>query len=184
MRIQPGVGYNFDSSNKGFTLDVSDPFPSSDIKELCPFTILDRSSGSDYKFSAVPGTVNSIIPQIGIAADSTKRLDQMPVPTTAYNFDGSGYSYIHLKVSALWGSYPVTFPVTDQTDILYPRIISNSTQQFATVDSVFFLLATVYKNPTTNAISITQLTCGSQWCDRIQVGNGESDIPYYFFARC
>jgi hypothetical protein len=30
MKIQPGVGYNFDSSSKGFTLDISDPFPSRD----------------------------------------------------------------------------------------------------------------------------------------------------------
>lgn len=27
MKIQPGVGYTFDSSSKGFTLDTSDPFP-------------------------------------------------------------------------------------------------------------------------------------------------------------
>lgn len=30
MKIQPGVGYNFDSSDKGFTLDTSDPFPNPD----------------------------------------------------------------------------------------------------------------------------------------------------------
>ena len=30
MKIQPGVGYTFDSSDKGFTLDTSDPFPDRD----------------------------------------------------------------------------------------------------------------------------------------------------------
>lgn len=30
MKIQPGVGYNFDSSSRGFTLDTSDPFPNRD----------------------------------------------------------------------------------------------------------------------------------------------------------
>ena len=30
MKIQPGVGYTFDSSDKGFTLDTSDPFPNPD----------------------------------------------------------------------------------------------------------------------------------------------------------
>jgi hypothetical protein len=30
MKIQPGVGYNFDSSSKGFTLDTSDGFPDPD----------------------------------------------------------------------------------------------------------------------------------------------------------
>ena len=30
MKIQPGVGYTFDSSDKGFTLDTSDPFPNRD----------------------------------------------------------------------------------------------------------------------------------------------------------
>jgi hypothetical protein len=187
MKIQPGVGYNFDSSSKGFTLDISDPFPSREgvSTEVCPFTIVDASSGTTYKFSCTPGMVNSVIPQIGITADPTKRLDYVPTPTTTYNFDSAGYSYIYLKVSADYSTPPTLYPVTDQADILYPRIISNSVQQTATDDSAFFLLAVAYQDQTNpggvaTPVVITQLTCGSQWTDRIKVGSATAK---YFFAR-
>lgn len=182
MKIQPGVGYNFDSSDKGFTLDTSDPFPSSTKLPVsdCPFTIVDRSEDGVYQFSCVPGMVNSIIPQIGTVPDSAKRLDQIPTPTTTFNFDAEGYSFIYLKVSADYSTPPTIYPVNDQTDILYPRIISNSVQQSASDDSAFFLLAVAYKEPETTTVVITQLTCGSQWSDRIKVG---SAVAKYFFAR-
>jgi len=128
--------------------------------------------------------VNSVIPQIGIAPDATKRLDYVPTPTTTFNFDpATGYSYIYLKVSADYSTPPTLYPVTDQTDILYPRIISSSDQQAATDDSSFFLLAVAYQDPeaaSPRPITITQLTCGSQWSDRIKVG---SSTAKYFFAR-
>jgi hypothetical protein len=131
--------------------------------------------------------VNSVIPQIGISPDPTKRLDYSPTPTTTFNFDPTdGYSYIYLKVSADYSTPPTLYPVTDQTDILYPRIISNSVQQTATDDSAFFLLAVAYQDqagsPGTNPtpVTITQLTCGSQWTDRIKVGAATAK---YFFAR-
>jgi hypothetical protein len=186
MKIQPGVGYTFDSSSKGFTLDTSDPFPSrdGDASSPCPFTIVDRSESTTYKFSCTPGMVNSVIPQIGISPDPTKRLDYSPTPTTTFNFDTlTGYSYIYLKVSADYSTPPTLYPVTDQTDILYPRIISNSVQQAATDDSSFFLLAVAYQDPSATPpkpITITQLTCGSQWSDRIKVGTSTAK---YFFAR-
>ena len=187
MKIQPGVGYTFNSSSKGFTFDTSNPFPERDMKteEVCPFTIVDASVGETYKFSCAPGMVNSVIPQIGIAADPAKRLDQLPVPTTTFNFDTeTGYSYIYLKVSALYEEgEPTQFPVTNQEDILYPRIISNSVEQYATDDSVFVLLATAYQDPEATApkpIKIWQVTCGSQWCDRVKLG---TDTARYYFAR-
>lgn len=190
MSIQPGVGYTFTSSSQGTNLNIEKPWTPiplySTPAEDCPFTIVDASVGTTYKFSCVPGMVNSVIPQIGIVASATKRLDYVPTPTTAFNFDASGYSYIYLKVSADYSTPPTLYPVTDQTDILYPRIISNSVQQTATDDSAFFLLAVAYQDqagsPGTNPtpITITQLTCGSQWTDRIKVGAATAK---YFFAR-
>jgi hypothetical protein len=182
--MQPGVGYRFMSSSSGVTLDIGDPWPDSDAGTVCPFTIVDRSSGTDYKFSCIPGMVNSVIPQIGITADATKRLDQLPTPTTTFNFDPTtGYSYIYLKVSADYSSPPTIYPVTDQTDILYPRIISTSIEQTATDDSSFFLLATAYQDPAASPpkpITIWQLTCGSQWSDRVKVG---TSVAKYFFSK-
>lgn len=186
MSIQPGVGYTFTASSQGTNLTIDKPWtpiPLYTTEEPCPFTIEDASVGTTYKFSCVPGMVNSVIPQIGIVADPTKRLDQTPTPTTAFNFDASGYSYIYLKVSALYTTPPTQYPVTDENDILYPRIISTSVQQAATDDSAFFLLAVAFQDPALDppkAITITQLTCGSQWTDRIKVG---SSTAKYFFAR-
>lgn len=179
--MQPGVGYRYISSSQGVTLDIGDPWPDNVTAAPCPFTIVDASVGTDYKFSCTPGMVNSVIPQIGIVALATKRLDYVPTPTTTFNFDPTtGYSYIYLKVSA--DGPPTIYPVTDQTDILYPRIISTSTENLATDVSAFFLLAVAYQDPLATPpkpITITQLTCGSQWSDRIKVGTATAK---YFFA--
>lgn len=163
------------------------PIPLYQAEDICPFTITDESVGTTYKFSCYPGMVNSVIPQIGIAADPTKRLDQLPIPTTAFNFDPTtGYSYIYLKVSADYSGSPTIYPVTTPTDILYPRIISTSTEQAATDDSAFFLLATAYQDQTggpgstPTPITIWQLSCGSQWSDRIKLG---TTTARYYFAR-
>ena len=171
------------SSSSGVTLDIGDPWPDSVAAAPCPFTIVDASVGTDYKFSCTPGMVNSVIPQIGIVALATQRLDYVPTPTTTFNFDPTtGYSYIYLKVSADYSTPPTIYPVTDQTDILYPRIISTSMENLATDVSAFFLLAVAYQDPSATPpkpITITQLTCGSQWSDRIKVGTA---IAKYFFA--
>ena len=185
MNLQPGAGYGFTSSGYGVSLDSSNPFPDEgNTSPTCPFTIVNRSESTTYKFSCTPGMVNSVIPQIGISPDATKRLDYVPTPTTTFNFDPlTGYSYIYLKVSADYSTPPTLYPVTNQADILYPRIISTSIQQDATDDSAFFLLAVAYQDPelpSPRAIVITQLTCGSQWSDRIKVGTSTAK---YFFAR-
>lgn len=188
MSIQPGPGYTFSSSSLGTALNIQHPWSPIPLyytpeEETCPFTIVDASVGETYKFSCTPGTVNSIIPQIGIAIDPAKRLDKKPTPTTAFNFSPEGYSYIYLKVSALYTSLPTEYPVADENDILYPRIISTSIQQTATDDSAFFLLAVAFQDPDATPpkpITITQLTCGSQWTDRIKVG---TTTAKYFFAR-
>lgn len=181
MAIQPGTGYTFTSSSMGTNLNIQKPWGEWDSGAVCPFTIKNKSTGSTYQFSCTPGMVNSVIPQIGIAADPTKRLDQTPIPTTTFNFDPTtGYSYIYLKVSADYSSPPTVYPVTTPTDILYPRIISTSVEQAATDDSAFFLLASAYKDPSTNAITIWQLACGSQWSDRIKLG---TTTAKYYFAK-
>lgn len=186
MSVQPGTGYTFTSSSQGTTFSIQTPWAPwayIPIEDVCPFTIQNESVGTTYKFSCTAGMVNSVIPQIGIVADAAKRLDKIPVPTTTFNFDASGYSFIYLKVSADYSTIPTKYPVTTETDILYPRIISNSVQQLATDDSAFFLLAVAYQDPTATPpkpITITQLTCGSQWSDRIKVG---SATARYFFAR-
>ena len=185
MTIQPGAGYTFTSSSLGTNLNIEKAWaPYQIFEDSCyPFKIyLAGEEEEEFLFSCCPGTVNSIIPQLGTAALEAQRLDQVPTPTTVLNFSAAGYSYIHLKVSYIEEGGAIVFPVSDQADIQYPRVISNSEQQFATVDSVFYLIATIYKDPTTDAMTINQFANGSLWCDRIQVGSLEA-VPNYFFAK-
>jgi len=187
MSIQSGTGYTFTASSQGMNLSILTPWAPWMLygtENKCPFDIEDKSEGTTYKFSAVPGTINSVIPQIGITANPAKRLDVVPAPTTTFNFDPSThYSYIYLKVGADYSDSPTIYPVTSEFDILYPRIISTSIQQASTDDSSFFLLAVAYQDPDSepaDQITITQLTCGSQWSDRIKLG---SNVARYYFAR-
>jgi hypothetical protein len=60
MKIQPGVGYNFDSSSSGFTLDTSDPFPASDVGSQFyqQFQCVVVKEGEDYFLKTYKGVVD------------------------------------------------------------------------------------------------------------------------------
>lgn len=181
MKIQPGAGYGFTSSAYGFTLNTEGPFLPDEFGKLYPFTVINLGLvGSDYKFKVVAGQVDSLVPQLGTSADNTRKLDAVTPPTETWNFDSTTkYSYIYLKVSADTSTDPDTFPVNDGTDVLYPRVISTIVEQQADDDSGYLLLASAYKDPTTNVITIWQYIRNSQWCDRIKVGTRDA---VYFFA--
>ena len=187
MTIQPGPGYTFTSSSLGTNLTIEKEWSPIyiDSSGCYPFRInlAGKDEEEEFLFSCCPGTVNTLIPQLGTEALEAQRLDQVPTPTTVLNFSEAGYSYIHLQVSYLESEEgSIIFPVSDEEVVQYPRVISNSEQQFATVDSVFYLIATIYKDPETDAMTINQFANGSLWCDRIQVGSLEA-VPNYFFAK-
>lgn len=174
MAIQPGPGYTFSASSLGENINIQQPWSEWDTSgPRCPFTIYSAGTvtpeGEDpqYMFSAVPGHVNNLVPILGIGIDPAMRLNQSPTPKTPFNFDEEGNSWIYLKVSTDGTDYPVTVP----TDILYPRIISNSIEQTDTEDSGFMLLAQAFQDTETKAITISQLTCGSIWTVRFKCGD-------------
>lgn len=181
MSIQPGPGYTFNASSSGSNLNISKDWSEWDNSgNVPPFTLNNASVGTTYQFAVVAGMVNSVIPQLGPTADPTKRLDQLPAPTTAFNFDATThYSYIYLKVSCSSGTSG-DYPVTTPTDVLYPRVISSATELPSDNNSGYLLLATAYQDPTTHAITIWQLTTESQWSDRLKTG---TDTARYYFAQ-
>jgi hypothetical protein len=81
MKIQPGIGYTFDSSSRGFTIDSSDPFPGFDLRN--PVVPLTPSIAGDI-VSIFPGLVNRYIPKIGEVY-----IDRSPPPTLTIT--GNGY---------------------------------------------------------------------------------------------
>lgn len=58
MKLQPGVGYNFDSSSHGLTLDTSDGFPQSDLTQSQQFRCMVYQDGTDFYLKTCKGVVN------------------------------------------------------------------------------------------------------------------------------
>jgi hypothetical protein len=118
MKIQPGVGYTFDSSSKGFTIDTSDQFPDRDeyvYKPLNP-----QIDGN--KVGASPGTVNRYVPKIG-----SIYLDAATAPTIT--IEGPGFICVKAtyeankffpRTATVVYEYGATPPVDTSTESYYP----------------------------------------------------------------
>jgi len=75
--MQPGVGYRFISSSSGVSLDIGDPWPTSDGAVECPLQIYGlRKVGSDYFINISPGSVNNI----DVVDNNNVSLNTMPPP--------------------------------------------------------------------------------------------------------
>ena len=187
MKIQPGVGYNFDSSSKGFTLDTTEPFPEPIASVYYhPFEVTNlglKPATSNYYFKVQPGLVNNLDPMIG---GTSLFMTHMPVSDYLYvnyqwNFNVStNYSYVVLQLG--FDSANLRYPDDDVTHVstspAYPVVDSlSSMPTTGNVDS-YIVLATAYKDPTTNEITVWQAVTKSLWTDRIKVTG--STARYYF----
>jgi hypothetical protein len=81
MKIQPGVGYTFDSSSKGFTFDTSDQFPAIDVTRYKPLYVTNVGGN---KFEVSPGTVNRIVPKIGSIYLDASTKPQLTIIASGY----------------------------------------------------------------------------------------------------
>ena len=199
MKIQPGVGYTFDSSSKGFTLDTSDPFPSRDgVVSGHPFKIVNvalRTSGgvTSVTYQVQSGTINNLVPLIDDYASGTDvKLDRVTAgvsnPPTAElvssNFDATTKtSYITLRAGAKTAS-PYTYPDNDDTTNQYPVIIGNNTFPVTPDDNVWGFLVigtiTVDNITTPTTFTVSQNVTGSLWADRIKLAG---ITARYYYAR-
>ena len=199
MKIQPGVGYTFDSSDKGFTLDTSDPFPSRDgVVSGHPFKIVNvalRTSGgvTSVTYQVQSGTINNLVPIIDDYVSGTEvKLDRVTAgvanPPTAElvssNFDATTKtSYITLRAGAKTAS-PYTYPDNDDTTNQYPVIIGNNTFPVTPDDNVWGFLVigtiTVDNITTPTTFTVSQNVTGSLWADRIKLGSATAT---YYYAR-
>ena len=187
MKIQPGVGYNFDSSSKGFTLDTSDPFPSADGQtNNHPFKVINITydvPGTAWLYQVVPGTLNNVVAQIEedsvwVKLDrTTSGVPDWPVSVMT-PFDATTKKcYIYLRA----GKDATTndFPSSDDTSANHPRII-NSDVELADTDTYGYVLLAVATEATGPSISVVQYVSGSLWGDRIKLG---TDTAQYYYAR-
>ena len=199
MKIQPGVGYNFDSSSKGFTLDISDPFPSRDgVVSGHPFKLINvalRTSGgaTTVTYQVQSGTLNNLVPLLDdYASGTTVKLDRTTSgvanpPTaeivTAFYDATTKTSYITLRAGPKTAS-PYTYPDTDDTSNQYPVIISGNTFPVTPDSDTWGYLVigtiTVDNITTPTTFTVNQNVTGSLWADRIKV-NGMT--AKYYYAR-
>ena len=200
MKIQPGVGYTFDSSSKGFTLDVSDPFPDKDGVVVAghPFKIVNvalRTSGGSttVTYQVVSGTMNNLVPKIDDYITSTEvKLDRttsgVANPPTgelvSSNYDAvTKTSYITLRAGPDTAS-PYAYPDPLVTSNQYPVIIGGNTAPSTPDDNVWGFLVigtiTVDSITTPTTFAVNQNVTGSLWANRIKLG---SATARYFYAR-
>jgi hypothetical protein len=199
MKIQPGVGYNFDSSSHGFTLDTSDPFPSRDgVVSGHPFKIVNvalRTSGgaTTVTYQVQSGTINNLVPLIDDYVSSTEvKLDRVTAgvanpPTgelASSNYDATTKtSYITLRAGAEIAS-PYAYPDPLVTSNQYPVIIGGNIAPTTPDDNVWGYLVigtiTVDSITTPTTFTVNQNVSGSLWADRIKI-NGMT--ARYYYAR-
>jgi hypothetical protein len=199
MKIQPGVGYNFDSSSHGFTLDTSDPFPSRDgVVSGHPFKIVNvalRTSGgaTTVTYQVQSGTINNLVPKIDDYVSGTEvKLDRVTAgvanpPTgelASSNYDATTKtSYITLRAGAEIAS-PYAYPDPLVTSNQYPVIIGGNVAPTTPDDNVWGFLVigtiTVDSITTPTTFTVNQNVSGSLWADRIKI-NGMT--ARYYYAR-
>jgi hypothetical protein len=199
MKIQPGVGYNFDSSSKGFTMDISDPFPGRDgVVSGHPFKIVNvalRTSGgaTTVTYQVQSGTINNLVPLIDDYVSSTEvKLDRVTAgvanPPTAElvssNFDATTKtSYITLRAGPKTAA-PYTYPDDDDTTNQYPVIIGGNVAPTTPDDNVWGFLVigtiTVDSITTPTTFTVNQNVSGSLWADRIKLAG---ITARYYYAR-
>jgi hypothetical protein len=187
MNIQPGVGYGFDSSKKGLTLDIGDPFPSPPPITHHPFKVINVIlDGSTWLYQVVPGTLNNLVAQIEedsvwVKLDRTAGgLPYWPVSVLT-PFNGTTHQcFIYLRS----GKDLTTdeYPSPDDTADEYPRIVCSDVELEDDADFGYILLATATEG-SGPIVTINQYVTGSLWADRIQVGSGETVEAYYYYAR-
>jgi len=197
MKIQPGVGYTFDSSAHGFTLDTSDPFPSSSVQPSThPFKIINArlitvSGTTTVIYQVQSGTINNLVPLIDdYVSSTTVKLDRttsgLADPPTAQlsstDYDATTKTaYIALRSgpSSSTGAYPDN----DDTTSRYPVIVPSNDPLVADTDTAGFLFIgtiTVDDVTTPTTFTVSQNVTGSLWSDRIKLAGITAK---YFYAR-
>ena len=188
MKIQPGVGYTFDSSSKGFTLDTSDPFPSRDGVDSCkPLRVkylgYKPTPDDTHTFQVCVGTVNNLVPQLkedGVWVKLDRVVDgTASPPVCVMNFTG-GYTWIYLRVGKDTGATPLNqFPAQDDGQAGYPKIDSYDSVQTDTDTYAYLLLAHGFANAE-NQLTLYIDVESSLWTERFKCGT--EDAIYWWSA--
>lgn len=145
-----------------------------------PFTVNVTKVGSEYRFTAVAGTINGLVPCIGGGTGASNLLTAYnPKPYGVLNFDVDGNCWVYLKA----GPNPLgakQWPNNDFTKVTYPNVIGFNAIQTDSDEYGHILIALVNKNPDTDSITINNLLQTSVWSQRNKYTIPDSSI-YYFW---
>jgi len=195
MKIQPGVGYTFDSSSKGFTFDTSEQFPSRDGGNgtTHPFKIINVSinAGGNVIYQVQSGIINNIVPLLDDYISSTTVLldrvtagvaDPPTAELTSVNYDATTLtSYIALRSGP--DATTNDFPSSDVTSARYPVVIGGDDPAIAdtnTAGYIFLGTITVDSTSAPTTFTVSQNVTGSLWADRLKLG---TLTAVYYYAR-
>jgi hypothetical protein len=195
MKIQPGVGYTFDSSSKGFTLDTSEQFPDNTQASTHPFEIVNVriNAAGNVIYQVVSGTFNNLVPTLDDYISSTQvKLDRTTSgvanpPTaeivTAFYDATTKTSYITLRAGPETAA-PFTYPDPLDTSNQYPQIISGNVAPVSPDTDVygFVVIGTITVDSITapTTFTVSQNITGSLWADRIKLAG---ITARYYYAR-
>ena len=187
MKIQPGIGYTFDSSAKGFTLDTSEQFPDNTYTTH-PFQVIPIGTVSgSYRYMVVSGTINNLVPEIDdVITSSEALLDRtsggLPYPPNGVLTINTSTkeSWIYLRSGPASAS-PYAFPDSDITASSYPKVISSNVELTDTDTYGYMLLAKFTMDSATSPTfgTLNQNVSGSLWADRLKTG---TDTARYYYA--
>jgi len=182
MKIQPGVGYTFDSSNKGWSLDTSEQFPDRDVAVVCPLQIYSlRYDATDAKvyINVSPGMINNF----GINASSGgTSLSTTPPPNIQVFVAAltttlvTNYVYIVTENS---GSPDYNYP----NPSLLPYIKVETALQTDSDTKSYFLIGIVEGKEVSGVKTLNAYNykgCGSLWSERFKCGS--SNVSYWWSA--
>jgi hypothetical protein len=186
MKIQPGLGYTFDSSAKGFTLDTTESFPDNPNVKTHPFEVINvtyDTAGTAWLYQVAPGTLNNNVAQIeedGVWVKLDRTASGLPDwPTSVLTPFSSTTHECFIYLRAGKDSSTNAFPSDDDTSANYPRIICSDTA-LADTDTYGYVLLAKATEGTGPACSVVQYVTGSLWGDRIKLG---TNTATYYYAR-
>ena len=192
MKIQPGIGYTFDSSSKGFTLDTSNPFPDRDSKPVVcsPFkvhSVAEETAGAStiVTYQICPATVNNLMPQV--YNDVEEKFEYLDDLTTGYklilDFASTSSCFIYLRAGPdpSTNDFPAQAPISPyDPDDPYPTVFNTGGALPADTDTYGYVLLAKVNALGSGVYSVDQYVTGSLWGDRIKLG---TDTAQYYYAR-
>jgi hypothetical protein len=164
--VGPSDGVIYQSHSGGLALSSPPPDYS---RTLLPFTVSVVASGSGWKYTVYPGTLNNVVPKMG---SPSKPLTDTPPPTATFGKSEAEneLEYIYIQSKPL-GEEPYNFPDPENC-----KIVNDSSPQTDDDETSWLLIATV--NRKTGAVG--QMVNSSLWGSRFKCG---AEQATYWYSR-